>query len=313
VNDILKDDEKMKKGIVLNIEKFAIHDGPGIRSVVFMKGCPLRCLWCSTVDGQLMSPEMEYFAQRCIKCKACIEACPTKAISVSDMDEIITDRRYCDNCGKCAEVCPTGARQIVGEEMTVEQVLAEVEKDTLFYSNSGGGITLSGGEPTMQPEFSLEILKGCKDRGIHTAIETCGYVKWDILDEILKYLDLVYMDIKHMSPVEHKKLTIKGNRLILENAQRITTKYPDKPLILRIPLIPGYNDSEENITSTARFTHQLKGDHKIELLPYHKLGVPRYRALCKDYPLPDLEPPSEEHLHALEELTKSCGVQTKIG
>lgn len=303
----------MIKGIVLNIEKFAIHDGPGIRSVVFMKGCPLRCLWCSTVNGQLMSPEMEYFVQKCIKCGACVEVCPTKAISESNVDEIITDRRYCDNCGKCAEVCPTGARKIVGEEMTVEQVLDEVEKDTLFYSNSGGGITLSGGEPTMQPEFSLEILKGCKDRGIHTAIETCGYVKWDILDEILQYLDLVYMDIKHMSPVEHKKLTTKGNRLILENARRIATKYPDKPFILRIPVIPGYNDSDENITSTAQFARQLKGDHKIELLPYHKLGIPKYKALFKDYPLPSLESPSEEHLHALKKLVKSCGVQAQIG
>jgi len=303
----------MIKGIVLNIERFAIHDGPGIRTVVFMKGCPLKCLWCSTVDGQLMSPELEYFVDKCTKCKSCVEVCPTKAIRESNAVEIVTDRRYCDNCGKCATVCPNGARKIVGEEMTVEQVLEEVEKDTLFYSNSGGGITLSGGEPTMQPEFSLGILKACKDRGIHTAIETCGYVKWNILDEILKYLDLVYMDIKHMSPVRHKKLTTKRNRLILENARRTTTKYPTKPLIIRIPVIPGYNDSDENIASTAQFVRQLEGDYKIELLPYHKLGVPKYRALFKDYPLPGLEPPSEDHLRALAELVKSYGVQTQIG
>jgi len=303
----------MIKGIILNIERFAIHDGPGIRTVVFMKGCPLKCLWCSTVDGQLMSPEMEYFVDKCIKCKRCVEVCPTKAIRESNADEIITDRRYCDNCGRCAKVCSTGARQIVGEVMTVGQVVEEVEKDALFYSNSGGGITLSGGEPAMQPEFSLGILKACKERGIHTAIETCGYVKWDILDEMLKYLDLVYMDIKHMSPVEHKKLTTKRNRLILENARRMATKYAGKPLIIRIPVIPGYNDSDENIISTAQFLRQLKGDHKIELLPYHKLGVPKYRALSKDYPLPSLKSPSEEHLRALEELVKSYGIQSQIG
>lgn len=303
----------MIKGVVLNIERFAIHDGPGIRTVVFMKGCPLKCLWCSTVDGQLMLPEMEYFVDKCIKCKRCIEVCPTKAIRASNADEIITGRRYCDNCGKCAEVCSTGARQIVGEEMTIGQVVEEVEKDTLFYSNSGGGITLSGGEPAMQPEFSLGILKACKERGIHTAIETCGYVKWDILDEMLGYLDLVYMDIKHMSPEEHKKLTTKSNRLILENARKIATRYPAKPLIIRIPVIPGYNDSDENIIGTAQFLRQLKGDHKIEFLPYHKLGVPKYKALSKDYPLFSLEPPSEEHLRALEKLVKSYGIESQIG
>jgi pyruvate formate lyase activating enzyme len=303
----------MLKGVVLNIERFAIHDGPGIRTVVFVKGCPLRCLWCSTVDSQLMSPEMEYFANKCIKCKKCVEVCPTNAIRESDTDEIVTDRRYCDNCGKCAEVCSTGARKMVGEEMTVGQVLEEIEKDTLFYSNSGGGITLSGGEPTMQPEFSLGLLKTCKERGIHTAMETCGYVKWDILDEMLQYLDLVYMDIKHISPVEHKKLTTKGNRLILENARRVAAKYPGKPLIIRVPVIPGYNDTDENIASTAQFVRQLRRDCKIELLPYHKLGVPKYKALSKDYPLPDLEPPSEYHLRALKELVKSYGVQAQMG
>jgi pyruvate formate lyase activating enzyme len=301
------------KGIVLNIERFAIHDGPGIRTVVFVKGCPLRCLWCSTIDSQLMSPELLYFANKCVRCLKCIEVCPQEAISQSATDEIITDRRQCDNCGRCVEVCSAGAREISGEEMTVEQVVEEVEKDSIFYSNSGGGITLSGGEPTMQPEFSLGILKACNYRGIHTVMETCGYVKWDILDEMLKHLDMVYMDIKHMSPLEHKKLTSKSNRLILENARRIAASYPDKPLIIRIPIIPGYNDSVENIASTAKFVHDLTGNGKIELLPYHKLGLPKYQALMKDYPLPDLESPSEVHLHALEELVKSHGVLAQIG
>jgi pyruvate formate lyase activating enzyme len=228
-------------------------------------------------------------------------------------NEIITDRHRCDHCGKCIKVCLNGARKMVGEEMTVGQILEEVEKDTLFYLNSGGGITLSGGEPTMQPEFSLEILKACKERGIHTAIETCGYVKWDILDKMLKYLDLVYMDIKHMSPVRHKKFTNKSNRLILENIRITAKKYPAKPLIIRIPVIPGYNDSDENITSTAKFVCQLEGDYKIELLPYHKLGIFKYEALLKNYPLIGLEPPSADHLRALEKLVKSYGVQAKIG
>jgi pyruvate formate lyase activating enzyme len=260
-----------------------------------------------------MAPEVAYFANKCVRCRKCIEVCPKQAISQSAAGEIITVRRHCDNCGQCVEVCSTGAREIIGREMTVEQVLVEVEKDAIFYSNSGGGITLSGGEPTMQPEFSLGILKASRYRGIHTVMETCGYVKWDTLDEMLKYLDMVYMDIKHMSPVEHKKLTAKSNRLILGNARKIAANYPGTPFVIRIPVIPGYNDSEENIASTAKFVRELTADGKIELLPYHKLGIPKYNALLKDYPLPDVETPSEEHLHALAELVKSYDVLVQIG
>ena len=302
------------KGTVLKIERFAIHDGPGIRTVIFMKGCPLRCGWCSTPESQELSPEMEYFADRCLRCARCVEVCPVGAISILGNGEIFTDRELCIKCDyQCAEVCPSGARKIAGEEMTVEEVVEEVEKDTLFYANSSGGVTLSGGEPAMQPEFSLGILKACKERGIHTAIETCAYVKWSILDELLKYLDLVYIDIKHMSPEEHEKLTGKGNELILENTRRVATKYPDKPLIIRIPVIPGYNDSDENITDIVQFVRQLNGDHKIELLPYHKLGVSQYRVLSRDYPLPDLEPPPEERMRALEKLVESYGIPAQIG
>lgn len=301
------------KGTVLKIERFAIHDGPGIRTVVFLKGCPLECRWCSTPESQNIFREMEYSVSKCTRSAKCIEVCPVKAVTISGSGEIFTDMQLCDNCGQCVVVCPSGARTMVGGEMTVGQVLEEIEKDTVFYWNSGGGVTLSGGEPTMQPKYALEILKACKGRGIHTAIETCGYVKWDTLDEMLQYLDLVHVDIKHMLPVEHKKLTGKENELILENIGRIAAKYPDKPLIVRIPVIPGYSDSDENILSTAQFVSQLKGNHKIELLPYHKFGVHNYSALSRDYSLSDLESPSADRMRALEELVKSCGIQAQIG
>jgi pyruvate formate lyase activating enzyme len=301
------------QGTILNIERFAIHDGPGIRTVVFLKGCPLKCLWCSTVNGQLMSPEMEYYVEKCVGCKRCVEVCPVHAISVASTDEILTDRRLCDNCGKCVEVCPSGARVMAGEVVTVDEVIGKIERDTLFYSNSGGGVTLSGGEPTMQPEFSLKILKECKALGIHTAMETCGYTQWDILESLLKYLDLIYMDIKHISTEEHKRLTTKGNELILENARRIAGDYPDLPFIIRLPLIPGYNDSDENIASTAQFISQLNGKHKLELLPYHRLGIPKYQALSREYPLPEVSPPSDDHMHRLEEMVNSYGVEVQIG
>jgi len=303
----------MTKGTIANIERFAIHDGPGIRTVVFLKGCPLRCTWCSTPESQDMSLEIGYFGDKCIKCAKCMEVCPVKAVTISDNGEILTDRLLCNNCGKCVEVCPTAARSTIGNEVTAGQVLEEIEKDAVFYWNSGGGVTLSGGEPAMQPKFSLEVLKACKERGIHTAMETCGYVKWAVLDEVLKYLDLVYIDIKHMLPLEHEKLTGKKNKLILENCSKITTSYPDVQLILRMPVVPGCNDSDENVVNTAEFARQLKGLLRLELLPYHKFGVHMYETLLRNYPLVGVEPPSEARMRDLVELAKSCGIRVQIG
>jgi len=301
------------KGMVLRLERFAIHDGPGIRTVVFLKGCPLRCLWCSTVDSQLMHPEPEYYAEKCTGCRRCVEACVAKAISVTSDGKVATDRRICAFCGKCVEQCPAGARKMAGVEMTVDQVMKEVEKDSVFYASSGGGVTLSGGEATMQPGFTMEIIRRCKERGIHTCMETCGYAKWPVFDAIIQLLDMVYVDLKHISPVEHKRLTGRSNRLILDNVRKACVKYPGKQLIIRIPVIPGCNDSSENIAGTAEFVSRLSGEHRIELLPYHRLGTHKYEVLSRHYPLGDLQTPSETHMAALEDLIKSYGVQVKIG
>lgn len=303
----------MIKGTIVKIERFAIHDGPGIRTVIFIKGCPLRCKWCSTPESQILSLETGYFASKCLRCAKCAELCPVNAITVFDNGEIVTDRLLCDDCGKCVEVCPTGARAMVGKEVTVKEIIEEIEKDSVFYWNSGGGITLSGGEPTMQPEFSLGILKACKERGIDTAIETCGYVDWDILDEMLKYLDLVYFDIKHILSAEHEKLTGRGNELIVENCKKIVSNYPDIELIIRIPVVPGCNDSDENIAGTAKFVRELAKVMRLELLPYHNFGVHMYEVLLRAYPLPDVESPDEDRMQDLEELAKSCGIQVQIG
>ncbi len=197
--------------------------------------------------------------------------------------------------------------------MTVAQVLDEVERDSPFYRNTGGGMTLSGGEPTMQAEFSSAILKGCKERSIHTAMETCGYAKWDTLNEMLPDLDLVYIDIKHMSSTAHKKLTAKSNATILENIRRAAESYPDLSIIVRVPVVPGINDSDENIGETARFVRHLGPGRKIELLPYHRLGIPNYEALSRHYSLPNLQPPAEDRLRALEGLVRSFGAETVTG
>ncbi|MBS7641437.1 MAG: glycyl-radical enzyme activating protein [Candidatus Bathyarchaeia archaeon] len=296
------------KGLILNIERFSIHDGPGIRTVVFLKGCPLRCIWCSTPDGQNMFPELEYFSHKCIKCGRCIDACPKKAI-VKLNDEIVTLRYECTLCGKCVEKCLSGARKIVGKEMTVEDVLKEVEKDMVFYSSSGGGVTLSGGDPISQPEFSAAILKMCRERGINTCIETSAYGDWGSLAKMLAYTDFLYVDIKHIDPLKHKKFTGKSNRKILKNIENISKSYPDMPVVVRVPVVPGYTDDMENIRAIALFVSGLGKNFKIELLPYHRLGIHRYEALSRPYLLRDLMPPPHEHIKTLKRFIESYGVK----
>jgi pyruvate formate lyase activating enzyme len=300
------------KGNIVRFERFAIHDGPGIRTVIFFKGCPLRCKWCSTPESQIISPEMVYYAAKCTHCGKCVSACPKAAIKLVE-EKIITDKTLCDNCGKCIDVCPNDARQMMGEELTVAKVIEEVDKDAVFYWNSGGGVTLSGGEPTLQPKFALGILKACKERGIHTVMETCGYADWNVLDSLLKYLDWVYLDIKHILPSQHEKLTGKRNDLMLENCSKILKNYPRITLVARIPVIPGYNDSEENILETARFVSRMQGITRLELLPYHRFGLHMYEALLKDYALADVITPTAERMHELEELAKTCGIQAQVG
>jgi pyruvate formate lyase activating enzyme len=298
------------KGTVFKIERCAFHDGPGIRTVVFVKGCPLRCVWCSTPHSQRLSAELQYFEDRCTHCGRCMERCDKEVITRSDEGGVITDRSRCDGCGRCVETCPAGARKIAGQEMSVGQVLDEVEKDRAFYRNTGGGVTLSGGEPTVQAAFSLEILKGCKERSIRAAMETCGYARWHTIGELLPYLDLLYVDIKHMSPGTHRRLTSKSNVPVLRNIERIAAICPDVPMIVRVPVIPGVNDSEENIGATAQFVRRLGPDRKIELLPYHRLGVSNYEALGRKYGMHGVQPPSEDRLRTLDALIRSFGIET---
>ncbi len=293
------------------MQKFAVHDGPGIRTMVYMKGCPLTCLWCSTPQSQKMALEILHIELSCQKCGRCAQACPIEAIAFSEEAGPEIDRATCDGCGRCVEACPNQALELVGESMTVEGLFQEVNKDSPFYRRSNGGVTVGGGEPTMQHEFVAEFLKRCKQQYIHTAIETCGYVKWEHLEKLLQYLDLVYVDIKHMDDVVHRKLTGVSNELILENVRKASAL---RPVIMRIPMVPGHNDSDDNILDTASFAARL-GENltRIELLPYHQFGTQTYGRLGREYELSDIEPPGDDHMERLKGIVEACGVAVQIG
>jgi pyruvate formate lyase activating enzyme len=276
-----------------------------------MKGCPLKCLWCSTPQTQKRAFEILHIETHCQKCGRCVEICPVEAITLSEDEGVKIDRERCTYCRECVEACLNLALEFAGNYMTVEELFKEVEKDSPFYRRSNGGVTVGGGEATMQHEYIVEFLKKCKQHYIHAAIETCGYVKWEHLEEILEHLDLVYFDIKHMDPLVHKELTGVSNERILENARKSAVL---RPLILRIPIVPEYNDSHDNISATARFAAEL-GDKfmRIELLPYHKFGTQTYSRLGRDYELSDVDAPGDDHMNRLKLIVESCGVSAQIG
>jgi pyruvate formate lyase activating enzyme len=297
-------------GCVFNIERFAIRDGPGIRTTAFLKGCPLRCLWCANPESISPVPQLFYLENLCTRCYRCVEACPNKATTKTPEGAIAINRSLCKACGKCVEVCPNKARQISGNLMTVDEVLEEVKKDALFYQNSGGGVTFSGGEPTQQPEFLWHLLKRSQESGIQTALDTSGFVKPEILKRVLEHTDLVLYDIKHMDPAKHKELTGVDNRLILENAKMIAAM--GKPMIIRVPLIPGHNDSKENIVALAEFMLSL-GLKRVDLLPYHSLGKIKYQRLGMEYKLSDLKPFAAGEVAKIKADLESYGLQVGVG
>ena len=303
------------KGLIFNIQGYSIHDGPGIRTTVFMKGCPLRCKWCSNPESMNYFPEIIYIKGKCVKCYRCVEICPYDAISIPKKGEFIRiNRKVCMDCREhlCAKACYQGALEISGNYMTVEELLQEVIKDSLFYRNSGGGVTLSGGEALTQYEFALQFFKGCREKGIHTVLDTSGYAPWKTMRGILNYTDIVYFDIKHMDPAVHKKLTGKSNKHILKNLEE-TVKLAKVPVIIRIPVIPGHNDSKENMEDTAKFVKKL-GVKEVNLLSYHRLGMGKYTGLGRKYPLgEDIVPPSDTEMEKIKSIYESYNLCCSTG
>ena len=300
----------MEKGIVFDIQRFALHDGPGIRTLVFLKGCPLRCVWCSNPESQSHNPQLIFYPDKCIGCGACVQVCPAGAVQVEN-DTIRYIRENCTNCLECTKNCPSLAREKCGELFTVDRVVREVVKDVKFYKKSGGGITLTGGEPLYQAEFAAALLKACKERHLHTALETTGYGIWRDFSDVLIYTDLVLFDIKHMNPDIHKRLTGVDNKLILNNMKKVARM--KIALTARLPLIPGLNDSISNLNQTAEFIKGLETITELHILPYHKLGIYKYGLLAESYALGDLDKPGDDEVEKITVLFERHGLNVKIG
>jgi len=287
----------MEKGMVFDIQRFSLHDGPGIRTVLFLKGCSLQCRWCSNPESQLPRPEVMYTKLNCVNCGNCISVCPSNSL-VPTSAGIRINYETCRACGLCVEACNTDALKLYGKEYTVEEVVLSLLKDRLYYESSGGGVTISGGEPLCQDDFIAEVLKKLKNLRIHTAVETAGSVDWQSFEKIVDYTDLFLYDIKHLQVTEHKKGTGKDNTVIISNLNKIFEL--EKKVIIRLPLIPEYNMGQEHISDLVRFLKGKKID-AVHLLPYHRLGIGKYEKLGKKYELSNLNPPTTEEITRIEQ------------
>ena len=295
-------------GTVLDIKRYAIHDGPGIRTTVFLKGCRLSCKWCHNPESQRERPEILYYVDRCTLCGACVSACEHGAIGVMG-DRLTLDQSLCVGCGACVRVCPNGARELAGRAMSVEQVVSEVVKDTLFYEESGGGVTLSGGEPLMQAEFTRDIAVRCHELDIHTALDTSGYAPEKELMKVAGTIDLFLYDIKVVDDAIHRAYTGVSNRGILRNLRMLDEMR--KRIWIRFPLVPGVNDDEQSLSDLIDLIGSLRAVEAVQVLPYHRAGEGKYRRLGREYAFLGTEEPSGEDAAAY--LAKETGLPVRIG
>lgn len=307
----------MTRGRIFDIQRFSVHDGPGIRTTVFLKGCPLRCAWCHNPESIRAEPELAVLESRCIHCDRCVEACPTGRLAALEAGAGAVPA--CTLCGTCAAVCPAEARRLVGRSVTVDELLAEILRDRLFFDDSGGGVTFSGGEPVAQPDFLAAALEACRHQGVHTAVDTSGFCRRQDLLRAARWTDLFLFDLKHMDPVRHRELTGASNRRILENLEALAAVH--QGIRIRVPVVPGMNDDPENLEATARFVASLPGVRRLDLLPYHRHGRHKRERLepVADPPTvsresrDDVRPPEPAAVDRLAGIVRDAGLETRIG
>ncbi len=336
----------VESGTIFDIKKYSINDGPGIRTTVFFSGCPLSCWWCHNPESQSLTPEFLYRQNRCLLCGACVEVCPEGAITLvchceegvfpdeaipgypaiahlhctkrsavqvsgwRPRNDIVTDREKCTGCQTCISVCYSGARQFSGQEMTVDEVMAQVKREIPFYDESGGGVTFSGGEPLMQPTFLSALLTACREQEIHTTVDTSGFANWNVFEQIRRKVDLFLYDLKHMDSVHHREVTGVPNEVILDNLQKLAER--GHKVLARIPLIPGINDDGENLAASGRFLASLPSLQGVELMGYHDIAQAKYEALGWEYKLPDTHPPTKEAMSYAAEVLTNYKLQVTI-
>lgn len=300
-----------ERPLIFDIQKFSVHDGPGIRTVVFFKGCPLRCRWCANPESHKYTQDLMFYPDKCIGCGVCIDACPNGCIGVNDKKEMFFDREKCTECCACTKECYAGARRVSGDDMSLDEIKKEVDKDMVFYNTSGGGITFSGGEAMCFPDTVRELAEYYKGQGVTTALETCGYVPWENYEKVIQYLDLVMFDLKCMDDEKHREYTGGSNQLILENLKKI---YKRVRTVVRIPIIPGVNDSEKDIKDFGEFISSMKdGIDTVHILPYHDLGLSKYNALGKKYLMEDVKAPDDEEMDRIKRQLEGFGFNVVIG
>ncbi len=296
-------------GLIFDIKRYSVHDGPGIRTTVFFKGCPLRCAWCHNPESQSSNKQIIYYEDKCILCQTCVHTCKEQAVSVIK-NRIKIDTKKCTLCGDCTDNCPTNALEMIGKEYEVKKLVGEILKDKDFF-DGGGGITISGGEPFVQYEFLLELLKELKESGVHIAIDTTGHTKTEKLLNTLPFVDLYMYDIKLMDAKKHKQYTGVGNELILKNLIELDKN--GVSLNIRIPIIPTINDDDENISETIEFLKGLKNIASVDLLPYHNMMIDKYKRLNMPFFLSHIKKPTDNQMGKIKEKFENHGFKTNIG
>jgi pyruvate formate lyase activating enzyme len=297
-------------GIIFDVERFAIHDGPGIRTTLFLKGCPLACWWCHNPESISGRPQLAFFAEKCIGCGRCFTACPEGVHETAPDGTRLMHRERCTLCGRCVAECCSGALAVEGRAITVEDAVAELARDRPFYETSGGGVTLSGGEPLAQPAFTAAVLERCRAEGMHTCLDTSGQAPWDDLERALAWTDLVLYDFKVADPERHRRYTGVSNELIRANLSRVNER--GVPIEIRMPVIPGVNDDEAGLDAAAAFLAPLRSIRRVALLGYHRFGESKYRRMGRAYRLEGTQPPPRERMEQVAARFAAAGLATTI-